>query len=315
VRVAAVQVRSRNGEPDDNLRHAEGFVRDAVQRGAELVLCPEFLATGYLFEESIWDVAERAGGRTESWLARLADELNVVIGATYLEGEGDEFFNTFSLFGPGRCIGRVRKRSLPFFEGWFFTPCSMPKLLDTHLGRIAVGICNDNQTAEFQRDVVEGQPDLILMPHSAPTPKVPIVDPLFRPLYERALAEIAERYATTFGIPVVMANKATTETTVSSLPLLPAMKIAWRFRGHSAIVDGDGAVLAQLVDSEGVLVQDVTLDPSRRRRVAPATGYWSFAPPFARTMSALLRALARRGQRDYLDNPQRLEAARRLWRS
>src|SRR5262245_3157116 len=123
VRVAAVQVTSRDGEVERNLANAEPFVRDAAARGAELVLCPELLAAGYVYDESLWDAAETRGGPTERWLDRLARELGIVIGASWLEADGDDFFNTFSLFGADGVLGRVRKASLPFFEGWLFT-CS-----------------------------------------------------------------------------------------------------------------------------------------------------------------------------------------------
>ena len=40
----------------------------------------------------------------------------------------------------------------PFFEGWYFTPDrESSKIVSTELGRIGVGICNDNQTCWFLR--------------------------------------------------------------------------------------------------------------------------------------------------------------------
>src|SRR5262245_43536066 len=112
--VAAVQCRSDNGAAEANLAHARPLVEEAARRGAELVLCPEFLATGYIYHSSIWDAAEPRGVPTESWLGELARRLGIFVGASYLEADGADFFNTFALCAPGGAVaGRVRKLSLP----------------------------------------------------------------------------------------------------------------------------------------------------------------------------------------------------------
>jgi N-carbamoylputrescine amidase len=166
LRLAGVQVESRNLDVQGNLRRAEALVAVAAQRGAELVLCPEFLAPGYVYDPSIWDVAEPRGGPTELWLARIARQHGLYIGASYLEASGDDFYNTFTLMRPdGTVAGRVRKESLPGFEGWFFRSCSESKVIETEIGRIGVGICHDNNTARFMLGE-PGPVDLLLMPHS-----------------------------------------------------------------------------------------------------------------------------------------------------
>ena len=100
LRVAAVQVESRNGEGARNLARAAPWVARAAERGAQLVLCPEFLATGYIYDTSIWRAAERAGGLTERWLGDLARRHAIHVGASYLESDGDDFHNTFALAAP-----------------------------------------------------------------------------------------------------------------------------------------------------------------------------------------------------------------------
>ena len=90
--VAGIQVESRNLDVRGNLSRAELLVEAAAERGAALVLCPEFLAPGYTYDVSIWDVAEPRGGPTEQWLARMARQHRLYIGATYLEASGDDFF-------------------------------------------------------------------------------------------------------------------------------------------------------------------------------------------------------------------------------
>lgn len=305
LRVAAVQVESRDGRTEENLARAAALVADAAGQGAELVLCPEFLAAGYVYDESIWHSAEPRGGATEQFLSRLAREHSIHIGATYLEADGDDFYNTFALAAPGGSIvGRVRKESLPAFEGWYFKSCTLPKSIDTALGRLGVGICQDNHTARFLRHMAEEAPDLILMPHSAPC--VPFADGLMR----EVLREAGPFYARALGVPVVLVNKARTRSH-SPIPGVPRLRVPFTFPGLSSITDCDARVLAQLPDHEGVIASDVTLDPALKRRPDVPGGYWSRRPRrLPRIAGAFLVVMERLGKRAYARNPARPRAAR-----
>ncbi len=315
ISVAAIQVTSNNGQLEQNLRRTEGLVADAASRGAELVICPEFLGTGYRYDASIWQSGEPTGGPTERWLERLAARHGVTLGAGYLEADGEHFFNTFTIFGPdGELCGRVRKRSLPFFEGWYFKPCDGPKVVQTRQGRLAVGICNDCQTADFLRHLCEARPDLIVMPHSAPTPLMPLAGVLFRREYTRQLRGIAGCYARALGVPVVMANKVSRQREWAPIPLAPGLRIPWRFEGYSSIHDCAGQQLTELVDAEGALVAEVNLDPDARRQPEPPRrGYFSFSPGLAgAAMGPLLDGLAWLGQRAYDRSDRRRAEAQRI---
>jgi N-carbamoylputrescine amidase len=306
VRVAAVQVASKDGESSWNLEHAERFVAEAAGRGAELVLCPEFLAAGYVYDESIWMSGEPREGPTERWLRRLAKEHGIHIGATYLEADGDDFFNTFALAAPdGSVAGRVRKESLPAFEGWYFKSCAQPKVIETQLGKIGVGICQDNHTARFFRRVMGDEPDLLLMPHSAPCV------PLGAAIMRRNLAEIGPFYAREFGIPSVVVNKAATRSR-TPIPGIPVLRMRFDFPGMSTISDSDGRVVEHLPDCEGVIVADVLLDPARKRHPEEPRGFYWSRPPhvFPRVLGALFVALEHTGKRAYAANVVRPRAAR-----
>ncbi|MFI1461542.1 carbon-nitrogen hydrolase family protein [Nocardia carnea] len=303
--VAAVQAVSENGAARQNLTGAARLVREAAAAGAELIVCPEFLATGYEYDERIWERAEPAGGATEHWLAELAGGCGVYIGAGYLEADGDQFYNTFSLFGPdGTLAGRVRKASLPFCEGWYFAPSDESKIIDTEIGRIAVGICNDNQTAWFYRHLAEQAPDLLLMPHSAPTPRLPVVAGAFR----RQLAAIGEFYARQFGIPVVYTNKAASGTNWTPVPILPVLRVPLLCEGGSAIYGAGGEKVARRDDSgAGVVIGQVELDPAAKRHPAdPPAGYWAREPDIAPGLAGrAFDVLARMGHRGYIANFRR----------
>jgi N-carbamoylputrescine amidase len=312
LRIAGVQVESRNGEVEANLGRAGARVAQAAERGARLVLCPEFLAAGYIYDPSIWESAEPQDGPTERWLRARATAHSVYVGATYLEVDGDDFFNTFALAAPdGSVAGRVRKEALPGFEGWYFRSSPGSKVIDTDLGRIAVGICHDNHTARFMRWLCREDVDLLLMPHSGPCIRAPLSLPLAGALMRDALQSIAPYYARAFGIPTVMVNKRSAIDSPSPIPIAPFVTLRFRFPGLSTICDSDGAVLDHRADSEGVVLADVRLDPERRRRPTEPTGYWARPPKhFARTWGALFRLLERWGTAAYARSEARKAAAR-----
>jgi len=305
VRVAAVQCESLPGDPEGNLARAERGVRAAAAEKAALVLCPELLAAGYVYDASLWEASERKGGRTESWLCRLAARHRLHVGATYLEVDGDDFYNTFALASPdGAIAGRVRKESLPAFESWFFRSCAEGKVIDTELGRISVGICQDNHTARFMSRVGEDRPQLILMPHSGP------VFPGGRRLVEESHREIGVFFARAFGVPVVMVNKVGSRTW-SPVPGIPFVRVPFTFSGLSSIVDGDGRVLVRGGYEEEVLVADVHLGAGARPTVTALDPYWSRPPrKWARLSRVLLVTMEKLGRRAYRRSRTRLAAAR-----
>lgn len=317
LKVAGVQVESRNGDAAGNLQRAERLVAHAAERGAELVLCPEFLATGYVYHRSIWDQAEPRDGPTERWLARMARQHRLYIGASYLEASGEDFFNTFTLMKPdGTVAGRVRKESLPGFEGWFVRSCPEPKVIETEIGRVGVGICNDNNTARFLRRVSRDEVDLLLMPHSEPSMALGPLN-LIGDHAKEMLRGLAGFYSETFGVPTVMVNKAAGEDMWSPIPWVPLVRLRFHFIGQSTICNSDASVCDQLDEQEGVIVSEVSLDRERKRQPSSLpSGYWSQPPPFfpriPRTAAALFQMLEWAGQAAYTLSRSRRAAARKM---
>ena len=64
IRVAAVQMESENGRVEANLERAIRFVDQAAEKGAELIILPEFMPTGYVYTTAIWEGAETKQGPT-----------------------------------------------------------------------------------------------------------------------------------------------------------------------------------------------------------------------------------------------------------
>jgi N-carbamoylputrescine amidase len=276
IRVAAVQMESENGRVEVNLERATRFVDQAAQKGAGLIILPEFMPTGYVYTTAIWEGAETKQGPTVVWLRENAKRLGVWIGTSFLEAEGEHFFNTFVLTGPdGQEAGRVRKQTSALFEAFFVKGDAGSHVIHTDFGKVGVGICYENQLAYIPSMMCEHAVDLLLMPHSAPTPSTSVlVSRKNADDFNRGLKELAPHYARVLGVPAVMINKSGPWQT--PVPGLPFLKQDSAFPGLSTICDSDGTVKGQLGSEEGLIVEDVTLDPSRKTgRMPPCYGRWA----------------------------------------
>jgi N-carbamoylputrescine amidase len=309
LRVAGIQVSSQNGLVEENLSNATHLVEQVVRQRAQLILCPELMLTGYTLHRSIWSAAEPIGGPTEIWLERMARVHQVFIGAGYLEADGEDLFNTFTLMEPGgKLAGRVRKHSPGFLEGWFFRSGSEPRVIETALGRLGVGICFDNYTGRFFEEMQAEEIDLLLMPHSSP---VPVAFPPIAKAIQRELLDLAPFFSQALGVPAVLVNKAGPNVFRTPLPPLPLPKIRLAFEGGSTICGSDGVPLARLGVKNGVVISDVILDPARKVADRRAySGYWSVRPRrLPRVCAALHRLLAGLGGASYYWSQRRRHVA------
>lgn len=264
LRVAAVQMESKNGLIKVNLEHALPFVEEASKRGAKLIVLPEFMPTGYIFTKAIWDAGEPKEGLTVKWLKEHSKRLGVYLGTSFLEADGDDFFNTFVITTPdGKEAGRVRKQTPAAFEAYFTKGDPGSHVINTEFGKIGVGICYENMLSYIPCLMSTHSVDIMLMPHSAPSPMKSILTPQKAVnAFNSNLKELAVTYAKQLGIPAVMVNKSGKWET--PLPGNPFLKQVSSFPGFTAIADSDGKLKAQLGDGEAVIVEDVIIDASRK---------------------------------------------------
>lgn len=278
--VAAVQMQSIDGEIHRNLSHAERFVAEASRRGAQLVLLPEFMPTGYDLTDAIWKAAEMANGPTVDWLRGQAVEFSISIGTSYLEATGEAFYNTFVLVdADGREAIRVRKSVPAAVEAFVFVGHRGKRVAATPSGRIGVSICYEGFLASTVRELHTDRADIVLMPHSAPTPtRNKWVGSADTQEYETAIQSTASEMARLLGVPAVMANKVGTWRLRSRWPFPDEDSC---FSGRSSIADARGCVLARLGgEEEGVIVCELELDPkAKSERLPSIRGKWIRRPP------------------------------------
>jgi N-carbamoylputrescine amidase len=286
IKVAAIQMECVNGDVQANLDRADGFVNEAAERGAKLIILPEFMPNGYIYSTEIWDTGEPREGPTVQWLREHSKRLGVWLGTSYLEAEGEDFYNTFVLTNPtGEEDGRVRKQVPAFGEAYYTKGEVNPHVIDSDIGVIGVGICYENQWSFIPELMFSQGADLMLMPHSAPTPG-PYVPRFIQDTYHRKLKALPTLYGGMLGIPAVMINKS--GPWKSPIPGIPFVKQDSTFPGLSGVADGDGTLKAQLGPEEGLLVEDVKMDPARKTdRLPRFHGRWTTKMPWAITFFRL----------------------------
>jgi N-carbamoylputrescine amidase len=303
--VAAVQMCSQEGAIAANLEHAAAWVEQAASDGAQLVLLPEFMPTGYLWDRRIWNAAEPADGPTAQWLRETSSRLGIWLGTSFLESDGRDFFNTFVLTTPGgEAAGRVRKQFPSIGEAFFFKGEAGSHVIETDFGRIGVAICFDAHTVQIARLMSQASVDLMLIPHSYCIPAQPAGGTSAEDIERMKgnLREMAPYYARLLGVPAVAVNKCG--------PAQTPKPEGYAFPGLATIVDSDGIIQAQMGDQEGYIAADVTLDPSRKLHAAPrAYGRYIYPGPAGRAMLVLVELAGRLWYRFSQDRVKSAQAA------
>jgi N-carbamoylputrescine amidase len=306
VRIAAVQMTSQDGAIAANLEHATQLVEEAARNGAELILLPEFMSTGYLWEKRIWQAAEPKDGPTGQWLCETSARLGVWLGASFLETDGRDFFNSFVLTTcDGREAGRVRKQFPSIGEAFFFKGEASSHVIETAIGKIGVAICFDAHTVHVARILSTQSIDLMLIPHSYAIPAEPSGSVSSQDLERMKdnLRGIAPYYAQLCGVPAVSVNKCG--------PAHAPKPEGSIFPGLAAIVDSDGMVKEQMEGEEGVIVADVTLDPARKKCQMPrAYGRYVYPGPPGRGLLAVIESI---GKIWYQLSSDRRKSAQTTW--
>ena len=157
-----------------NIDHAERLIREAAQRGAELVMLPEMFCCPY---ENIAfrPYGEAAGGEAQAALSALARELGVwIVGGSLPELEGARVYNTAFVYdSAGRQVARHRKMHLfdisveggqSFRESDTLTSGHDVTVFDTPWGKMGLCICFDLRFEELARVMTLQGARVLLVP-------------------------------------------------------------------------------------------------------------------------------------------------------
>ena len=155
ISVACCQLALRVGETEHNRALSAQAIRRAAQHGANVIVLPELVNSGYVLRDKAeaLALAEAEDGPSLSLWRGLARELDVAIVAGFCERLPDgEVANSAALIDAQGVRAIYRKAHLWHEESTIFTAGDRPPpVVETHFGRLAVMICYDLEFPEWVR--------------------------------------------------------------------------------------------------------------------------------------------------------------------
>ena len=263
-RIGLVQT-SCSLDPNENLAKTEWKVREAADRGAQVICLQELFRSQYFFREEnaeLFALAESIPGPSTEALGKIARELKVVIVASLFERRAAGLYhNTAAVLGPdGEIAGLYRKMHIPddplYFEKYYFTPGDLGfGSIDTSYGKLGVLVCWDQWYPEGARIAALSGADLLVYPTAIgwhPSEKAQ-----YGAAQLDAWRTIQRAHAIANGVYVAAVNRVGYEGPPDH---------GLEFWGSSFVADPFGQVIAQASsDQEEILVAEC--DPRRMEEV------------------------------------------------
>ena len=271
ITVAAVQMKCST-IVEENLQNAEKKVRDAAEKGANVILLPELFEREYFCQQRRYDFYKYALPTDENPAVRmgkkLAKELEVVLPISFYERDGNVLYNSLAwIDADGELLGVYRKTHIPddhfYQEKFYFTPGNTGFMVfDTRYGRLGAGICWDQWFPETARALAVKGAEVIFYPTAIGSE--PILDSDSMPHWRRCM----QGHAGSNLVPVVAANRIGRED-VEPCEANAGQKSALVFYGSSFIADETGNLVESASrDKEEILYHTFDLDAVKENRLA-----------------------------------------------
>ena len=248
-----------------NLDRAEALVREAAERGAQIVLLQELFETRYFCQDQRREhfalAAAVEGHPTLARMSALARELGVVLPVSFFERANNAHYNSLQVIdADGRPLGVYRKSHIPdgpgYREKFYFNPGDTGfRVWDTAHGRIGAAVCWDQWFPEAARAMALQGAELLLYPTAIGSePQDPSLDSAAH--WRRTM----QGHAAANLVPVVASNRVGREAAEDGEIL---------FYGTSFIAGPTGEIVAELGRSgEGVATARFDLDALQAQRAS-----------------------------------------------
>lgn len=175
--VALCQVAPVLGDVEGNLARAIGAARAAAARGADIVVLPELVTTGYAFAdaEELRPYAEPVDGPSLRAIAAVAAELDVMVVGGFAERDESQRLRNSAFVVDATGVRAVyRKAHLWDNEvNIFVAGEELPPVIESRFGRIAVVVCYDIEFPEWTRAAALRGADLLCVPTNWPATVLP----------------------------------------------------------------------------------------------------------------------------------------------
>jgi predicted amidohydrolase len=237
ITLAGAQFAGLKGQKERNFAAAARMIRQAAQGGAQIVMTPEVMLTGFVGGPAERELAEPIPGPATEVFGALAKELDIYILAGLSEMRDGYVYNAMTVLDrAGALMGVMRKVHINKYEtpgGWRNGSEFPVWQFKTATGEMTAGImiCYDREVPESARLLMLQGADVIFNPLACDCPTVDIHRCLLR---TRAFENEA---------PILVVNHA-----------------APRQNGHSMMINAFGDIVAEAGEGEEIIFYSVDLD-------------------------------------------------------
>ncbi len=167
MRVAAIQFEPTRGPSSGSLLRLVPLVEQAAS-DADLVVCPEMAAIGYLFPsvEEARKVAEAPVGPTFQALSPIAAEHQCWVVCGFAEDAGDALYNSAMVIAPDGTLAFVYRKLLLYDPDYNWARPGDAGVAIMEIGglRVSVGICMDLNNTHFVQWLADARIDICAFP-------------------------------------------------------------------------------------------------------------------------------------------------------
>lgn len=250
--ISCLQLAPTIGDVPANHRMSCAALESAIAAGAQIVVLPELVTSGYMFD-SVDQARSTAIGPDHpvftDWSALAAGSGAVVIGGFCEPAPDGGVYNSAVVLDGTGVLAVYRKIHLWDTEKNFFTPGpDQPPIVETSFGNIAVVICYDLEFPELTRSVALRGADLLAVPTNWPL--------VYRPAGERPPeVQIGIAAARVNKMAIACADRMGTER-------------GQEWTGGTTIISESGWVVATAGDT-GIATADLDLTLGRDKVLTP----------------------------------------------
>ena len=272
MRVALIQ-QAKTADIDKNKKDLAESIREAAQKGAELVVLQELHNSLYFCQvESTdnFDLAEPIPGTSTEFYGAIAKECGVVLVTSLFERRAAGLYhNTAVVFEKdGTIAGMYRKMHIPddpaYYEKFYFTPGDLGfHPIKTSVGVLGVQVCWDQWYPEGARLMALQGAELLIYPTAIGWESSDTEDEKARQL--GAWQMVQRGHAVANGIPVIAVNRCGWEKDPSG------QTNGISFWGHSFVAGPQGEFLAEAGTEPETIIVDIDM-----KRCENVRRWWPF---------------------------------------
>lgn len=272
MKVALIQ-KSRTSDLKNNILVLADAIKDAAQKGAELVVLQELHNSLYFCQvEDVnnFDLAEPIPGPSTDFYGAVAKECGVVLVTSLFERRSAGLYhNTAVVFEKdGTIAGKYRKMHIPddpaYYEKFYFTPGDLGfHPIQTSVGKLGVQVCWDQWYPEGARLMALQGAELLIYPTAIGWESSDTDEEKQRQL--TAWQTVQRGHAVANGLPVIAANRCGWEEDPSG------QTNGIQFWGHSFVAGPQGEFLAEAGTEEETLIVDIDM-----KRCENVRRWWPF---------------------------------------